>query len=249
MHNMVHTMSPLRNVWMQDLPKAKSLEEVALLLKSTATENYYDIYHPLPFYELGGLRTAVKKSAFLGKIEIIKDAASRLMIEKMLKAVEMKVIDIGASAGGIALALAIDGFNVTAVEPDEKYFSLGITISRLRNIDINWRNESLETAINEQEHYHVAILSSVFQWAAKGGENIKAAGKALHWVSEHCDHMMFEQGFTKGTSCFVTDNPDHYQEIIKLLLMYTSYNDFKMLSTTELYPGQMRYLVLCSGHR
>lgn len=235
--------------WVEKLPKAKSLDDVYSILKSSPADKRFDIYHPLPFGTLRKLKTTVRRAEFARKLKLIRDVIELIRVDKHVTAAEVKVIDIGANSGAIAFDLAGCGYDVTAVEPDAKYYVLGKTLARVTGTRVNWRNASLGSALQPDENFHLGLVLSVFQWAAQGGQNIDIAGKDLRHVSNRCEYMLFEQGFNEGHSCFSTDDPDHYRALIQMILSHTSYTNFRMLPTTELYPGQIRHLVLCWGRR
>jgi broad-specificity NMP kinase/SAM-dependent methyltransferase len=235
--------------WVEELPTAKSLDEIRSIIMSSPADEHFAMYHPLPFARLHKLKTAVGRAEFTRKAKLIRDSIELIRLDKRATASEIKVIDIGANSGGVAFDLASCGYDVTAVEPDARYYALGKAVARVSGTRVYWRHASLGSALQQDEHFHLGLALSVFQWAARGGKNIENAGRELRHVSEHCEYMLFEQGFNAGHSCFRTDDSDHYRALVHMLLTHTCYTNFRMLPTTELYPGQVRYLVLCWGRR
>lgn len=237
------------SAWVQEAPRCASLAELADMIRRSPQLDYADLYHPLPFEEFGNLRTAVDKGQFAEKIATTLAAVSSVLPPPDGTRPAPTIIDIGANGGAVSVALARAGYEVTAVEPDPSFYELGRRTCSLAGVPVEWIKGALDTKLAPGRRFDAALVLSVFQWAAKGGEALEQAGQALRSITDRCDSLILELGFNAGFSCLRTTEADHARVLLRMLLDYTTYSDFRLAGWSELYPGQTRFIYCCTGRR
>ena len=246
--NLEDNSVPNYAVWAAEAPQCESLHQLAVMVECNPQLDYADLYHPLPFGPFDRLRTAVDKAQFERKVADIGEAVARLAPPAPGRA-PPRVIDIGANGGAVSIPLACAGYEVTAVEPDPSFLELGRRACALAGVPVEWVQGGLDQSLLPGRQFDVALVLSVFQWAAQGGNALEEAGRALRSLTDRCHSLVFELGFNAGTSCFRTDEADQAKVLLKMLIDYTGYSDFELLSASELYPGQVRFIYCCKGRR
>lgn len=237
------------SAWVQEAPRCASLQELANMIRRSPQLDYADLYHPLPFEEFGNLRTAVDKGQFAEKIATTLAAVSSALPTLGGTRPSSTVIDIGANGGAVSVALARAGYEVTAIEPDPSFYELGRRACNIAGVPIEWIKGALDTNLMPGRRFDAALVLSVFQWVAKGGEALEQAGQALRSITDRCDVLVLELGFNAGFSCLRTTEADHARVLLRMLLDYTTYSDFRLAGWSELYPGQTRFIYCCTGRR
>lgn len=223
--------------------KFNSDQEIINYLIKNPVEKGGQIYHPIPFDEFKMLKTSSNKNEVYRKWKIIEKTFQDIFSDLN----GLNVLDIGANAGFYTFSLAKKGAKVTAFEPISIYSDIGIFLAENKpNIKVKWYNKPYTSDLVKNEKFDVALMLSVFQWMALGGDRLTEASRELKEISEKSDYLIFELGFNAGKSCLYTDNPNHYEVLIDLLQKNTVYNKFELLGMTQLWKNCNRYLVLCN---
>jgi len=221
------------------------LQELAKKTKEQPIEKSGDIYHPIPFEEFAGLKTSSSKKAVEKKWHLIKSTLEKIYNEKITN---KKVLDVGANAGFYTFSFAKMSNEVTSFEVQERYSEITKVIIAEKGLAINWIDRYFDYAEKlPVEKFDVALLLSVYQWMAEGGEKLEYANRCLKRISEISDYLIFELGFNKGKSHIKTKQFNHYNELFKLIKSQTVYKHMKLIGKTRLW-GYSRYLVICSNN-
>lgn len=222
------------------------LEVLAAEIKQKPIETTADIYHPIPFEEFKDLSISSNEKEVRNKWRIIENTAEELFGGDMHG---RKVLDIGANAGFYTFGFSKKGAAVSSFEPHERYKDLGLKIIEEKKLDIRWENNVVQ--VNHpylKDKYDLALMLSVYQWMAEGGNALSYAESCLQKISEQSEYLIFELGFNKGKSNLKTTKFNHYRALITMLDEKTMYKNFKLLGKTRLWKGSSRYLVLCSNN-
>lgn len=223
------------------------IKEVVEEIRNNPVEAKGHIYHRIPFPEFDGLTTSSKQKGVNKKWEMIVQYSKQLF-GKSLKG--RRVLDVGSNAGFYTFNFANEGSVVKSYELHDRYSIYGKVISEEKKVDVEWLPEAFTSkSLNEDEHFDIALLLSVFQWMAAGDINDKESRKSLHSISTHSDYLFFELGFNKGKSCVRTNKFNHYAEMIRFLREVTAYKFFKLVTKTRIWGGHSRYLVICSNNQ
>ncbi|SOB91144.1 methyltransferase family protein [Ureibacillus xyleni] len=221
----------------------KSISEIVRSLEESPIENGGNIYHPIPFEEFNNLKTSTDNIEFLKKWAIIKSKIDELFGEKLK---EISVLDIGSNGGFFTFSLSKEVANVTAFESHPRYGEIGKSLTKIKKINnVEWHNENFNLEKIKNETYDITLMLSVFQWIARGGENLEESLELLKEISKRSKYLVFELGFNSGKSCLTTQNPDHFDELIKMLKRGTIYNNFELIGKSNFWHDKERFIVLC----
>jgi hypothetical protein len=113
-------------------------------------------------------------------------------------------------------------------------------------LDIEWFQKPIEKKDIENDKYDVAIMLSVFQWMAKGGENLEEATVMLQEISRRSKTLFFELGCNEGKSALETDERP-ISWLWRFLKKNTEYRNYSYLGTTKAWGKSKRYLFVCSN--
>lgn len=223
-----------------------SVQEIIKDIETNPIESGGHVYHPIPFPEFKHLKTSSNKDEVYKKWDLILSYIKEFASDDLKK---ISVLDVGANGGFYTFSLAKEGCKVTAFEPHPRYAPIGKFLAREMRLNVEWNANPFNPESIAGRHFSVALMLSVFQWMADGGERMTEACEGLKNISSVCDYMMFELGYNKGKSCIRTSKLNHYAELIRFLKKHTAYRCFKLLGTTELWKGSRRYLLICSNDR
>lgn len=223
----------------------QSIAELVQDLENHPVEQGGHIYHPIPFPEFSHLKTSSNRDEVLAKGRCVEQAL-RLVLPGGLSGA--KILDVGANAGFYTFSLAQAGATVTAFEPHPRYAPLGGFLAAEKKLDVRWHGTAFEQSAVRGQRFDAALMFSVFQWMADGGNRLEQATADLRAISEISGCLVFELGYNRGKSCVKTNKLNHYAELIRFLETATVYKHFQLLAKTKLWRGASRYLVLCS-HR
>ncbi len=226
--------------------KYNSVQEIIKDLETNPIESGGHVYHPIPFTEFKNLKTSSNKDEVYKKWKLIESNIIKVTSSNFQN---LKVLDIGANGGFYTFTLAKKGSKVTAFEPHQRYAPIGKFLVKKKRLNVEWYTEPFEFELIQNDHFTIALMLSVFQWMAAGGERMTEACKDLKHISSVCDYMIFELGYNRGKSCINTRKLNHYAELIQFLKKHTEYQYFKLIGTTKLWKYVRRYLVLCSNDR
>jgi len=222
-----------------------SIKEIVANLEAEPAEKGGNIYHPIPFPEFAHLKTSSDAEQVRAKWEMILNGL-RLAFPGGLAG--RTVLDVGANCGFYTFSLAQKGAKVTAFEPHARYGPIGQFLAAEKRLPVDWRCSPFAPEAIRGQRFDVALMLSVFQWMAAGGQNLAGASAELRAISESSDCLVFELGFNRGKSCLTTRRWNHYAALLKLLRDATVYSHFKFLGRPRIWRRYARHLVLCS-HR
>jgi len=223
-----------------------SVQDIIRDLKTNPIESGGHVYHPIPFAEFQNLKTSSNIDEVYKKWGLIENYITEITSNNWQN---LKVLDIGANAGFYTFNMAIKGAKVTAFEPHPRYGPIGKFLTKEKKLNVQWYANPFEFKLIQHEHFTIALMLSVFQWMAAGGERMAEACINLKYISSVCDYLFFELGYNKGASSINTKRLNHYAELIRFLNKHTEYEYFKLIGTTRLWKSTRRYLVLCSNDR
>jgi SAM-dependent methyltransferase len=224
--------------------KYTSIDDIVTDIKQNPVESSGDIYHPIPFSEFDGLTTSSSSEAVYKKWSFIKNKLNDIYPQGISG---KQILDVGANAGFYTFSLAKEEATVMSFEPHPRYAEIGGVIAREKALNVDWHSGSFDPSLLNSKQFDVALLLSVFQWMASGGENIAKASEELMAISKHCDYLFFELGFNRGKSCLQTTKINHYAHLLKMLKQNTTYKHFQLIGKTKLWGQGKRFLILCSN--
>ncbi|WP_017445434.1 methyltransferase domain-containing protein [Gayadomonas joobiniege] len=77
----------------------------------------------------------------------------------------LSILDAGCGSGEMALWLAKQGHQVTAVDLSPSLLALGAEQAQQQGLNVNWLNNSIQTFCQHNEHlYDWVICHAVFEW-------------------------------------------------------------------------------------
>jgi len=213
-------------------------------LEAQPLESSGHLYHPLPFPEFAHLTTSSDASQAARKWRLVERGLKIALPDGLAG---KRVLDVGANAGYYSFVLAQAGASVTAFEPDTRYARLGAVLAREKKLAVDWRPVAFSADLVSSQSFDVALMMSVFQWMAEGGERLAEASASLRAISRMSRYLFFELGFNTGTSSLQTSKRNHYAEVVALLRASTVYTRFLLLGRLTPWGPAPRYLVLCSN--
>jgi SAM-dependent methyltransferase len=224
----------------------QTIPELVADLEAHPVEKRGSIYHPIPFPEFGHLKTSSDRAEVQAKWTMIE----RALLDCFPSGLAGKrILDIGANAGFYTFSLAQKGAEVTAFESHPRYGPIGRFLAAEKKLNVRWRDSAFDAGTIEGERFDAALMLSVFQWMAEGGNNWTAAAASVRAVSEISDCLIFELGYNRGESCLRTTRWNHYAELVRMLRETTAYQHFKLLGQARIWRGAPRFLILCSHRR
>jgi hypothetical protein len=221
-----------------------SIDAIIQDLKDRPVEKSGNIYHPIPYPEFDGLQTSSNRVEAERKLEAVISALSSVRPAGLGGA---RILDIGANAGFYTFSLDQKGAAVTAFESNPRYGAIGRYLAEHRAKNVKWFDEPFNPARISGHNFDAALMLSVFQWMAAGGERLDEALRELRYISQVSDALVFELGYNDGKSALTTRKRNHYAALISFLRGNTRYKYYKLLATTRPWKGGKRYLVLCSN--
>ena len=187
-----------------------------------------DIYHPIPFKEFNQLKPAVREQAVSNKFKLIRSA---LPFDDFK---DIGVLDIGANAGYFSYRFADLGATVDAIEPSERYYEIGQSITSHYTLNVNWYHQNIDSEFLSGRNYSITLMLSVFQWISNGNEKLDDARELLNLISRKSDYLFFELGCNWGTSGIDAKGPA-LTWIYKLLKEDTTYSRVGYLGSLRLW--------------
>lgn len=224
-----------------------SIQTLIQNIKASPIETTGEIYHPIPFKEFEGLKSATHPKAAQQKFQLMHNMLPFETLQNRA------VLDIGANAGFFSYKFAQAGAHVEAIEPHPRYFELGQAVSEHHAIDVHWDNNPIEESFLEGKKYDVAIMLSVFQWISKGNSELDFAKSLLRNLSSKTDYLFFELGCNWGKSAINVQGPAIFW-IYDLLKKNTPYQNIVYLGSITAWGNfktigrYRRYLFGCTNH-
>jgi len=221
------------------------LQELVKKTKEQPIEKSGDIYHPIPFEEFSSLKTSSREKAVEKKWDLIKSTLEGIYDGSITG---KKILDVGANAGFYTFSFAKMANEVVSFEVQERYSEIAKAIISEKKLTIDWIDRPFD--FNENlpvKKFDVALLLSVYQWMAQGGEKLEYANRSLKKISQISDYLIFELGYNKGGSHIKTKQLNHYNQLFNLISSQTVYKHMKLIGKTRLW-GYSRYLVICSNN-
>lgn len=228
-----------------------TIHDVLRELEAHPIEGKAPLYHPIPFPEFEHVATSASKAEVYRKWHLIQNFLTRMYGVVSLSnhgahCGRLQVLDVGANAGFFTFRFAQQGARVEVFESDPRYSAIGKFLAQEKKLPIIWHGTSFESSLIQAPKFDVALMLSVFQWMAAGGEKMREARENLRTISQMSDYLIFELGFNAGKSCLKTHKFNHYAALVELLRQNTVYPYFQLLGKTQLWQRGPRYLVACS---
>lgn len=222
----------------------QTIDEVVKDLEENPVEVRGNIYHPIPFPEFNHLKTSSNEESVQQKWNFIKNACDEIFENSFFG---KRVLDVGANGGFYSFTMAKLGAEVVAFEPHERYAPIGQFLAKSKGLPVTWYPKGYDPDSIDGQSFDVGMLLSVFQWMCAGDGNTEKALAELKKISQTCKYLFFELGFNHGKSCIKTRKKNHYAHLINYLKTHTAYQNFRLITKTNLWQGNNRYLVLCSN--